>query len=72
MVISVFCNINITQVDPDVAAFDIDEGKITGVKEDITQIVVKTKDGKHKAYCAVIVATEDKINFNEFYTGSGV
>lgn len=51
--------------DPDVATFDIVEGKITGVKEGITQIVVKTKDGKHKAYCAVIVTTDSKIDFNE-------
>lgn len=58
--------------DPDIATFDIVEGKITGVKEGITQIVVKTKDDKHRAYCAVIVTTDNKIDFNELPTGSGV
>lgn len=58
--------------DPDIATFDITKGVITGVKEGITQIVVKTKDGKHKAYCAVIVTTDNKIDFNELPTGSEV
>lgn len=58
--------------EPDIASFNIREGKITGVKEGITRIIVKTKDGKHKAYCAVVVTTDEKIEFNELPTGSEV
>lgn len=50
--------------DPDIATFDIRDGKITGVKEGVTQIIVKTKDGKYKAYCAVVVTAEAQIDFN--------
>lgn len=51
--------------DSSVATFDIREGQITGIKEGITQITVKTKDGKYKAFCAVVVTTDKKIDFNE-------
>lgn len=51
--------------DSSVATFDIREGQITGIKEGITQITIKTKDGKYKAFCAVVVTTDNKVDFNE-------
>lgn len=50
--------------DSSIATFDIKEGQIAGKKEGITQIMVKTKDGKYKAFCAVVVTTDKKIDFN--------
>ncbi len=58
--------------DPDIATFDIKQGIITGNKEGITQLVVKTKDGKYKAYCAIIVTTDKTIDFNELPNGGMV
>lgn len=65
-------DIEATSEDPDVATIDVTKGEITGIKEGITQIVVKTKDGKHKAVCAVVVTTDSKVNFSGLSNGSGV
>lgn len=51
--------------DKDIATFDIKEGKIKGIKEGTTQIIVKTKDEKHKQYCAVTVTSNKKVDFNK-------
>lgn len=50
--------------DPDIAEFDLKSGTITGKKEGTTQLAVQTKDGKHKAYFAVTVTTDEGIDFS--------
>lgn len=58
--------------DPDIAEFDIKTGKITGKKEGTTQFVVKTTDGKYKAFCAVTVTTDAKVDFSTLAGVGGV
>lgn len=54
--------------DPDIASFDIVEGKISGIKEGVTQLIVKTKDGKKSGFCAIVVTTDSKVDFNKLPT----
>lgn len=49
--------------DPEIAEFDIKEGIIIAKEEGITQIVVHTKDGKYKTYCAVSVSSSEEVEF---------
>lgn len=51
--------------DTDIATFDLKAGTVTGKIAGTTQILVQTKDGKYKAYCAVTVTTEESIEFTE-------
>lgn len=51
--------------DKDIATFDIKEGKVNAIKEGTTQIIVKTKDGKYRQYCAVTVNSNKIVDFNQ-------
>ena len=48
---------------PEIAEFDLKEGIITAKSEGITEILVQTKDGKYKTYCAVSVASSEQVEF---------
>lgn len=54
--------------DDKIASFDLIHGVITAKKSGITQIEVKTKDGKHKVYCAVTVMNDEKITVGKVGT----
>ncbi len=50
--------------DPKIAKVDAETGTVTGLKEGTTQIVVQTNDGKFRAFCAVSVTSDKKVDFN--------
>lgn len=59
--------------DPDIATFDLATGTVaSGDKEGTTQIVVQTKDGKYKVYCAVTVSSNgDGVGFTPIENAGG-
>ncbi len=44
---------------------DSETGKVTGLKEGNTLIVIKTKDGKYEAFCAVSVSDDKTFEINK-------
>ena len=51
--------------DKDIAGFSIRDGVVIGKKEGITKIIVRTKDKKYTAYCAISVVEKNDVQFSE-------
>lgn len=58
-------DIEVEVEDKDIAGFSIRDGVVIGKKEGITKIIVRTKDKKYTAYCAISVVEKNDVQFSE-------